>query len=89
LVADAVDSVSSDGTVIRRFDVIDARLATPLRDGSGRVLVAGEGATAAMLSADGAELWATRSFGEVASATGSGDGEVFVANVDGRIFAVR
>jgi hypothetical protein len=88
-VADAVYSVSSDGAVIRRYDIIDARLATPLRDGSGRMLVAGAGETAAMLSGDGAELWATRSFGEVTSATASGDGEVFVANVDGRIFAVR
>lgn len=87
--ADAVYSVSRDATAMLRFDAADARLATPLADGSGRVFVAGDGGYAAMLSSDGIELWTTRSFGEVESAVAAGGGLLFIANTDGRVFAVR
>ncbi|MGH7948490.1 MAG: PQQ-binding-like beta-propeller repeat protein, partial [Candidatus Binataceae bacterium] len=87
--SDAVYSVSADATAIVRFDVADARIATPLADGSGRVFVARDGGYASMLSSDGIELWSTRSFGEVEAAVASGAGVLFIANADGRVFAVR
>ena len=87
--ADAIYSVSTDATAIVRFDAADARLAIPLADGSGRVFAAGDGGYAAMLSSDGVELWTTRSFGEVESAAASRGGLLFIANTDGRVFAVR
>jgi outer membrane protein assembly factor BamB len=87
--SDAVYGVSSDGQ-IKWTQTASRPGASPMSAvGTDSVFGVDSSDIGAMLGGDGNFVWSSGSFGKIATIAASSDGTLYVANADGRIFAVK
>ena len=89
--ADVIYGVSADGQLRWTQPGVKAAVAEPISAvGSDSVFAIGVDELGAMLSGvDSGFVWTTRSFGEITATAATSTGMLYVANSNGRIFAIR